>query len=139
MISKYASLALMVVVFALQFVPFWDGVSIARFLAFPEKVTATVKEVIGGPINIDEIVVPVACQLVGSLIGVLVYLKKKPGMFAGLIPMIAGGAGVLAYLLKSAYQAGSFALPLLAVSAVLLVAGTISLVVSVIRVLIGED
>ena len=46
MISKYASLALMVVVFALQFVPFWDGVSIARFLAFPEKVTATVKEVI---------------------------------------------------------------------------------------------
>lgn len=138
-IMKYVSLGLMVVLFALQFVPYWEGVSIAQFLAFPEEVTTTVKEVVGGQVNIDDIVVVVVCQLIGSLIGVILYLKKKPGTFAGLVPMIAGGAGVLGCLLQPSYQAGSLWLVVLAVSAVLLVVGTISLVLSVIRVLIGED
>lgn len=136
---KHVTLGLMVVIFALQFVPCWEGVSIAQFLAFPEKVTTTVKEVVGGQVNIDDIVVVVVCQLVGSLIGFILYLKKKPGTFAGLVPMIAGIAGVLGCLLQPSYQAASLWLVILAVSAVTLVVGTISLVLSVIRVLIGED
>lgn len=138
-ITKYALLGLMVVVFALQFVPNWDGVCVAKFLAFPEKVTSTVKGIVKGSINIDDVVVYIVCQLIGSLIGFIIYLKKKPGTFAGLIPVIAGGAGVLAGLLSPIYQAGSLWLPLLAVSAVLLIVAVINLSVSVIRVLVGED
>jgi len=160
-IMRWVTVALMVAIFALQFVPNWKtekkDISISYYLWFPENtvkidesevsikrlVAQTVEPDQKAPENqeglkVDDIVVVAICQLVGSVIAFIMYLSKKRGPFAALVPIVAGGAGVIGCLTKAVYQTGAMNAPILGVSAVALVVGVAMFVIGIINLVTEE-
>lgn len=145
-ILKWVSVALMAGIIALQFVPYWEveGVaySISKYFWFPteqRELISHLRKVAGVDIDINVMVVPALCQLVGSVIGIFMYITKKRGPFAALIPTIAGVGGVWGCLAVPQYKVGSLWIVLLAVSAVTLIVGATMFVLGIIRLLTEEE
>lgn len=137
-VFRWVTVVLMVAIIALQFAPNWENYSISSYLWFPEDTTEAIAAIVGTSISIDDIVVVALCQLIGGLVGLYLYLTKKRGPFAGLVPMIAGGAGVVACLTQPVYQGGVMFLPILAVSIAALLVGTTMFVIGIINIVTEE-
>ena len=91
-------------------------------------------------IKVDDIVTLAICQLVASIVGILLYIRKKErGAMAALAPIIAGGAGVLACLTKPVYQVGVVCNQLLGISGGVLILGVVMFAASIIKIVTDEE
>ena len=127
----YISVALMLVMMATQFLPFWecsaceDGVaSISDYVWFPEHhkdITNTImKDLYGKKFAVADVVLTPVIIVACTILSLFFCLKNADKYIYAIIPAIGGAAGVFGYLTCPGLQAGSNWVIHMAVGAALL-------------------
>lgn len=109
-ICNYVGIALMALLLLLQFMPFWDGVSIQSYIWFPKEYTVIdsyIASQVGGDYNINSIIWIPIIILVFTVVGIVLSLIMSDNIFVGLVPLVCGLAGVYGYLVKAPLQLGT--------------------------------
>lgn len=112
-ICNYVCIALMAILFVLQFMPFWsyDGVSVSiqSYVWFPANHT-TLDTYIGSQISgysINDIVWMPVITLVATVGGIILFVKAPDNAYVGIVPLICGIIGTWAYMTKEPLHLGT--------------------------------
>lgn len=137
-IFMYISVALLLVMMATQFLPFWecahceDGVaSISDYVWWPEHhkdiTNDIMKDLYGKKFGLNDIVLTPILIVASTILSLFFCIKNAKKPLYAIIPAIGGGAGVFGYLATPGLLAGSNWEIHVAVGAVLLVCSLVAL------------
>ncbi len=109
-ICNYVGIALMALLLLLQFMPFWDGVSIQSYIWYPKQYTVVDSYIagqVGADYNINSIIWIPIIILVFSVLGIVLCALMSDSMLVSIAPFVCGIAGVYGYLVKRPLQLGT--------------------------------
>lgn len=135
-IFKWASLVLLVAIFALQFIPFWniegESFSIQDYIwneATNRTVTDYIKSFIGNDYRVSSLAFTAGVQLIAPAITFILYLRKSSCNAIGFFTFVTGVIGTWGFLTKPAFQLGTLWIVYLVID-ILLVISSIMLFVA---------
>jgi len=145
-ILNYLCAVLLLVLLVTQFLPFWacdckdcagEDISISEYVWFPDDhkkgLTKTLKDTYDKDFELNDLVLTPIVILVAGAIGVVMCATKAHKAWVSILPIIAGGMGVIGYLSDPVLQMGNnWVLHLLA-AAVVLIVGLIACVLNIIK------
>ena len=104
---------IILVVLACQFMPYWNygaglSLSIQRYIWFPDYHKELTDELLPlvEQFPCNHAVTAALPVMILCLVAVFVCLRKKAAQGAGVLPVLAGGYGLIAYLLDPVMRAG---------------------------------
>ena len=147
-VFNWIGAALMVILVVLQFLPFWnygEGIkSINSYVWFTSKCGDLEDYLIettgfaGEGYFVNSMVLMPILVLIIAVVGVVVCVLKSDEFAAAVAPIACGLVGAWGYLTKPAYQLGTNWVLHLAVCAVMLIIGVVSLIIGIKDATAGE-
>ena len=107
-ICNWATAALLLVMVVMQFLPFWGDVSIQSFIWLPEENKELMKTVTAQipDFDMNDIALLPFIIMVGGAFGVYKCIFDSKNVWSGLLPLICGVCGLIAYLGHPVYAMG---------------------------------
>lgn len=93
-----------------QFLPFWNGVSIQKYVWFPsdnEAVGGIISEATGREFSVNDVVLMPVLVLLSGAVGIVLCLWKPEEIFSSIAGIICAVSGIWGYLAEPAFRLGS--------------------------------
>jgi len=112
-IMKLVCLLLMIVIFVLQFTPFWNfdgkGVSINGYVWFPHDhadLETYLKSNIDG-FTVNQVVLMPVIQLVACVVGIILFMAQGSNPLVALVSLVCSIGGIWGFLAEPAFRLGT--------------------------------